>query len=132
MKKKILWGVGIFVALAIIGSLIGEKETKNTTKEVKQTMDADAEKQSKNKSQNEKTTLAIFKVTKANYNRIQIGMSKQQVLDITGKKPDNVVESEAEGLGKMEQWVYESGVFNKRDIFINFQDGHVFSKDWVD
>lgn len=72
----------------------------------------------------------ISKVTKENYEKIEKGMTKQQVFDILGEKA-SVSETEVPGSGKMELYHYQE-VLATKSIDVYFVDGKVYMKNWAE
>ncbi|MDR1460506.1 MAG: outer membrane protein assembly factor BamE [Campylobacteraceae bacterium] len=68
------------------------------------------------------------KVTKENYNKIGVGMTQQEVINILGET-DSISETYDPGFGSMKLWHYQSGM---KGIGIYFLNGRVESKDWVE
>ncbi len=71
----------------------------------------------------------MLKVTKRNYNRINIGMTKEQVRKIVGKKPDTIQETTT-GSGTVEMWQFTSWT-GRKAITVFFHEGRVSGKDWI-
>jgi hypothetical protein len=69
-----------------------------------------------------------LKVTKENYNKIQMGMTTEQVVTIMGKA-DTSSESDMGELGKMEIWHYQLG---NKAIDVIFDNGKVSDKTWTE
>lgn len=72
----------------------------------------------------------ISKVTKENYEKIQKGMTKQQVFDILGEKA-SISETEVPGSGKMELYHYQE-ILAAKSIDVYFVDGKVYMKNWAE
>jgi hypothetical protein len=69
-------------------------------------------------------------ISKENYNKISVGMTKNEVFNILGS--DAIIsESETPGVGKMEMYHYQKG-FSTKAITITFINGEVYSKNWID
>ena len=68
------------------------------------------------------------KKTKENYNRIQNGMTKEDVTQIMGK-PDSISENEIEGYGKTEMYNYSISTYTGCQIY--FHNGIVYMKNWT-
>jgi len=71
-------------------------------------------------------------VSKADYEKIRVGMSKKEVVELLGK-PGTQSESELEGM-KIEIMGYQSndGVGGAKAITITIQNGRVFDKTWTE
>ncbi len=78
---------------------------------------------------------AVFKITKKNYDKIDIGMTKEKVIEIIGRKPDEVGETTTKSFGTFEYWTYKSAGtklgLKIKIIYITFVNGKVYSKDWI-
>ena len=68
------------------------------------------------------------KVTKENYDKLQTGMTQEQVLEIMGKA-NMSSESDMGDLGKMEMWHYQLG---NKAIDLIFENGKVIDKSWTE
>lgn len=68
------------------------------------------------------------KVTKENYNKLQTGMTHEQVTEIMGKA-DTSSESDMGELGKIELWHYQLG---GKAIDVTFESGKVIDKSWTE
>lgn len=64
----------------------------------------------------------------AAYDKIQNGMTKQEVRDITGVDATSCTETEAAGLGKMETCSYGNALKDKVVVSVTFTDGAVTNK----
>lgn len=71
------------------------------------------------------------KVTKENYDKVKVGMTKDQVIEILGKPADKS-EAEIAGLelGKLETWSWNSSGYGGKFIMISFQKGRVSDRHW--
>jgi hypothetical protein len=69
-----------------------------------------------------------IKVSKENYNKLQTGMTQEQVLEILGKA-DTSSESDMGELGKIELWHYQLG---GKAIDVTFENGKVIDKSWTE
>lgn len=69
-------------------------------------------------------------VTKENYDKINKGMTEQQVKDILGE-PTSVSESETPGVGTMKLNHYQEGL-ELKGIDIYYLDGKVYMKNWTE
>jgi hypothetical protein len=80
-------------------------------------------------------TVAFFctgcgsKLTKENYDKVKIGMTKDQVSEVLGSAK-NKSEMDAPGLGKMETWSYDSIGYGGKMIIITFLNGKVSDRMW--
>lgn len=72
----------------------------------------------------------ISKVTKENYEKIEKGMTKQQVFNILGEKA-SISETEVPGSGKMELYHYQE-ILATKSIDVYFVDGKVYMKNWAE
>lgn len=72
---------------------------------------------------------SIGAITKENYDKINKGMTQQQVKEILGE-PSMVSETESPGIGKMEMHHYQES-FSMEAIDVTYMDGKVFSKNWT-
>jgi len=70
-------------------------------------------------------------VTRATYDAIKIGMSKQQIIDMLGE-PSNKSETETPGLGTTEIWQWTRGFVGIKAITVFFQNGIVSDKNWTE
>jgi hypothetical protein len=68
------------------------------------------------------------KVTRENYDKLQTGMTLEQVKEIMGEA-DMKSESDMGALGKMELWHYQLG---GKAIDVTFEDGKVIDKSWTE
>jgi hypothetical protein len=68
------------------------------------------------------------KVTRENYDKIETGMTTEQVLQIMGKA-DTSTESETSGFGKMELWHYQFGM---KAIDVTLFNSQVYDKIWIE
>ena len=68
------------------------------------------------------------KVTRENYEKIQSGMTKEQVTEIMGKA-DMSSESDMGELGKIVLWHYQLG---NKAIDVTFDNGKVIDKSWTE
>lgn len=64
----------------------------------------------------------------AAYAKIENGMTKPQVQEVTGKEPENCTESEIEGLGKSEVCTFGNVFIDKGAITVTFSQDQVSSK----
>jgi hypothetical protein len=62
------------------------------------------------------------------YGKIQNGMTKAQVEEVTGKKSDNCTESQTEYLGKSESCSYGNAFIDKGSIMVIYSQDKVSSK----
>lgn len=69
------------------------------------------------------------KFTKENYDRVKIGMAKDEVTEILGNAKDKS-EMDAPGLGKMETWSYDNIGYGGKMIVITFLNGKVSDRMW--
>lgn len=69
------------------------------------------------------------KLTKENYDKVKIGMTKDQVTEVLGSAKDNR-EMDAPGLGKMETWSYDNIGYGGKMIVITFLNGKVSDRMW--
>jgi hypothetical protein len=71
------------------------------------------------------------KLTKENYDQINVGMTKDQVIEILGKPGDK---SETDipglGLGKLESWTWNNVGYGGKVVMVSFQNGKVSDKSW--
>ena len=74
------------------------------------------------------SNITNINVTKENYDRVFVGMSSQEVIDIIGEA-DTVSKSESAGVGKMEIWHYQLGL---KAISVTIINGKVFNKNWIE
>ncbi len=72
----------------------------------------------------------VSKITKENYEKIEKGMTKQQVFDIIGEDA-SISESETPGVGKMELYHYQE-ILSAKSINIYFVNGKVYMKNWAE
>lgn len=70
------------------------------------------------------------KVTKENYDKINKGMTKEQVKEIMGE-PTTISENDTPGVGTMELNHYQQG-FELKGIDIYYLDGKVYMKNWTE
>lgn len=70
-------------------------------------------------------------VTRATYDAIKIGMSKQQLIDMLGE-PSSKSETETPGFGTTEMWHWQKGFVGIRAITVFFQNGVVSDKNWTE
>jgi len=82
-----------------------------------------------------------FKITKETYDKIKIGMSENEVLNIVGRNPDSKYENEDDYFGLTITWVYRSAGtkfgLKVKGIVIIFQKNKnqklvVVDKQWID
>ena len=69
------------------------------------------------------------KLTKENYDKVKIGMTKDQVSEVLGSAKDKS-EMDAPGLGKMETWSYDNIGYGGKMIVITFLNGKVSDRMW--
>ena len=122
MFKKVLIGVAIFFGFLILIGIIsggGEKKTQapNVAPKEEKTVEAP-------KTDTQKVEEKTEDFEKA-YQKIKIGMKKEQVKNILGE-PDSIDETEVAGLGKIENWYYHKGF--AQGVMITFDNGKVSSK----
>lgn len=111
MKKVLLWGGGaVFVIAVIAAAAGGGTKTENSSSDsgTKQEQPAKAPEQKK---------VSGDEI----YNQVQNGMTKEQVVQIAGRNPDNCIDSEIAGLGTSSTCSYGS-------VSIIFSNGKVQSK----
>jgi len=70
-------------------------------------------------------------VTRATYDAITIGMSKQQVIDMLGE-PSSKSETETPGLGTTEMWQWQKWFVGIKAITVFFRNGVVSDKNWTE
>lgn len=99
-----------FLIIGVIGAAVGPSDETNTTET------------------GTSTTTSV--VTKENYDKIEKGMTEEQVKVILGE-PESISESETPGVGKMVLKHYQEA-FTFRAIDIYFLDGKVYMKNWTD
>jgi hypothetical protein len=68
------------------------------------------------------------KVTRENYDKIESGMTTDEVAEIMGKA-DMKSESDMGDFGKIELWHYQLG---NKAIDVTFEDGQVIDKSWTE
>jgi len=122
MFKKVLIGVAIFFGFLILIGIFfggGEKKTQapNVTPKEEKTVETP-------RSDTQKAEEKTEDFEKA-YQKIKIGMKKEQVKNILGE-PDSIDETEVAGLGKIENWYYYKGF--AQGVMITFDNGKVSSK----
>jgi len=72
------------------------------------------------------------KVTKENYQQIETGMTKEQVIEILGK-PDQIVEQSPIGGMKVDLYTWNDiGATGGKSISVFFQNDKVDNKVWSD
>lgn len=71
-----------------------------------------------------------FDFSKENYDKIKIGMTKEDVFLILGTDA-TISESETPGLGRLEIYHYQKSLSTKA-ITVTFVNGTVYSKNWTD
>ncbi|AIH04447.1 DUF3862 domain-containing protein [Thermodesulfobacterium commune] len=123
MFKKVLIGVAIFFGFLILIGIFfggGEKKTQAPNVTPKEEKTVETPKADTQKAEEEKTE----DFEKA-YQKIKIGMKKEQVKNILGE-PDSIDETEVAGLGKIENWYYYKGF--AQGVMITFDNGKVSSK----
>jgi hypothetical protein len=69
------------------------------------------------------------KLTKENYDKVTIGMTKDQVTEVLGAAKDKS-ETDAPGLGKMDVWSYDNIGYGGKLIVITFLNGKVSDRMW--
>jgi hypothetical protein len=72
--------------------------------------------------------ISNIKVTRENYDKIQHGMTQEQVTEIIGKA-GTVSESDMGEFGNVVMWHYQLG---NKAIFVTFDNGKVIDKSWVE
>jgi hypothetical protein len=68
------------------------------------------------------------KVTRENYDKLQTGMTQEQVTAVMGKA-DTSSESDMGEFGKIELWHYQLG---GKAIDVTFENGKVIDKSWTE
>lgn len=111
-QRHKVWSVVLaIVVIAIIGSAMGSPKTETNTNTAPAAQQEPA-----------KQEPAATKVTSQQiYDQTQVGMTKDQVVAIAGKQPDNCIDSEIAGLGVTSTCSYGTAS-------ISFLDGKVQSK----
>ena len=69
-----------------------------------------------------------MKVTRENYDKLQTGMTQEQVMEIMGKA-NMSSESDMGEFGKIELWHYQLG---NKAIDVTFENGKVIDKSWIE
>lgn len=110
------WWVWVIIVLILIG--IGGAGANQGTNSGTQTPTSEAPKT--------ETTPAWD--MEAAYAKIENGMTKTQVEEVTGKKSDNCTESQNEYLGKSEVCHYGNAFIDKGTIMITYSQDKVSSK----
>ena len=72
--------------------------------------------------------ISNVKVTRENYDKIESGMTTDEVAEIMGKA-DMKSESDMGDFGKYELWHYQLG---NKAIDVTFEDGQVIDKSWTE
>lgn len=112
MKKVLLWGGGAIFAIVVIASVAGQggtnKSGNSTDSGTKQEQPAKAP---------EKKKVSGDEI----FTQVQNGMTKEQVVQIAGRDPDNCIDSEIAGLGTTSTCSYGS-------VSIILSNGKVQSK----
>ena len=104
--------LGILVIVIGCGLLAGDTSNTNT----QQTSSTSAKSESV--------------VTKSNYDKIEEGMTKEDVKEILGE-PSSISESQTPGVGKMELNHYQES-FEFKGIDIYYLDEKVYMKNWTE
>lgn len=112
-KHKILTAIIVIVGLLIIGG--ATSGTNNSQQNNSQTDTTSATK---------KPTLDI----KTFYSKVENGMTKKQVLELSNKEPGECTESETQGFGKYEICNWYGGLSDNTFVTVSFQNGKVDSK----
>lgn len=110
MKKVLLWGIGGIVAIVVVASVAsgGKKATTNTGDSNAPAPQAASAKPAK-KSADEI------------YAAVQNGMTKEEVVQVAGRQPDNCIDSDIAGVGPTSSCSYGS-------VSISLINGKVTSK----
>lgn len=111
-KRWWIWLIILIVLISVAAS--GSKESTKTS------------------SSNPQATKSSAAPTKwdiqAAYDKIQTGMTKSQVEEVTGKSSDNCATSATQGIGTTEICNYGSAFSDKGTITVTYSNDAVFSK----
>jgi hypothetical protein len=119
--KRVWAWIGIIVILGIIGSASAPKSQPTTTDSQTKTPAASTE------TPKAEEIPSKWDVETA-YAKINNGMTKAQVEDVTGKKSESCTESDIEHLGKTESCSYGNAFTDKASIMVIYSGGEVSSK----
>ena len=114
-KHKALTVILAIILFGVIIGITGENDTRNTTET------------SSTSSENE-TVVGV--ITRENYDKINEGMSKEEVFAILGEDA-TISETNTPGIGTMELYHYQEFLSTKA-IDITFLNEEVYSKSWID
>jgi len=114
-RHKVWTGIIVLLLIVLIVKAFEPKTTIVNTEPVKETKPTPFEEKE------------VSKITKANCDLIKAGMTPEEVKGILGE-PTFSSESDIEGYGKTEYWVFQEGF--KQDCSVNLDNGKVSSKSW--
>lgn len=116
-RHKVLTVILVVMGLGVIGAASGGGNTNQPANSGGQTQQASQPKQEEKK----------FDV-KAFYDQVQTGQTKEQVIQLAGKQPDNCSENEIAGYGKTEVCNWNGSFSDGAIASISFKDNAVNMK----
>lgn len=117
-RHKVLTAFFVIIGLGVVGAASGGGNTAQPANNGEQTQQATEQP----KPEEKKFDLKAF------YDQVQNGQTKEQVIQLAGKDPDNCSENEIAGYGKTEVCNWNGSFSDGAVVSISFKDNAVNMK----